>query len=209
MAITYPLTMPTDVIGMAQITLSAESVVSTARSPFTFSEQNYVHPGQRWLASITLPPMKREKAEVWISFLMSLRGREGYFKLFDPNGIDPQGSHQTGAIFSNAGGQSGNMFMVRGFTPSVVGVFKAGDYIRLGDDSAARLYKIMTDVTSDSLGNATLDIWPSLRSTPGANQRVWFNDYYGLFKLASNVTSWSINEISSYGITFDCVEYMY
>jgi hypothetical protein len=99
--------------------------------------------------------------------------------------------------------------MVKGFAPDTVGVFKAGDYFRLGDDSAARLYKIMTDVTSDALGNATLDIWPSLRTTPGAVQRVWYNGHYGLFKLASNVTSWNINQISSYGITFDCVEYMY
>ena len=209
MAIVPPISMPTDVVGMAQITLSAESVVSTARSPFTFSEQSYVHPGQRWLASVTIPPVKREKAEPWITFLMSLRGREGFFKLFDPNAIDPQGSHTVGAIRANGGGQVGSSLVVDGFAPSTVGVFKAGDYFRIGEDSSARLYKIMTDVTSDALGGATLEIWPDLRSTVGDNDRLWYNGHYGLFKLANNVTSWNINDISSYGISFDCVEYMY
>lgn len=209
MAITYPLTMPTDVIGMAQITLSAENVVSTGRSPFTFAEQTYVHPGQRWLASVTLPPMKREKAEPWITFLMSLKGRQGYFKLFDPNGIDTQGSHTVGAIFTSVGGQVGSSITVDGFAPDTVGVWKAGDYFRIGDESSARLYKVMNDVTSDALGGATIDIWPDLRNTVGNNVRLWYNGNYGLFKLASNVTSWNINDISSYGITFDCVEYVF
>lgn len=201
--------MPTDVIGMAQIMLSAENVVSGNYSPFTFSEQTYVHQGQRWLASVTLPPMKRDKAEPWIAFLMSLKGRQGYFKLFDPNAENPQGSHQSGIIRANGGGQIGSSLVVDGFVPNTVGVFKAGDYFRIGADASARLYKIMSDVTSDSLGGATLDIWPDLRQSVADNERIWFDSAYGLFRLKNNVTSWNINQISSYGISFDCAEYVW
>jgi hypothetical protein len=208
MAITYPLSTPTGVGGPAQIMISAENVVSTGVSPFNFSEQTYVHPGQRWLASVTLPPMKRERAEPWISFLMSLKGRQGYFLLNDPNALAPQGS-VTGVISVVGDGQSGSTLNVDGFSANLVNAFKAGDYIQLGSGPSARLHKVLANVTAGASGNASLDIWPDLRSSPADNDVVTYVSASGLFRLTSNVTAWNIDAISSYGITFDCVEYVW
>ena len=208
MAITYPLSAPTGVGGPAQIMLSAENVVSTGASPFNFAEQTYVHPGQRWLASVTLPPMKRERAEPWISFLMSLKGRQGYFLLNDPNALAPQGS-VTGTVRVFGASQSGASLVVDGISANLVNAFKAGDYIQLGSGASARLHKVLTNATADGLGSASLDIWPDLRSSPADNAVVTYASASGLFRLSNNVTSWNINEISSYGVTFDCVEYVW
>lgn len=208
MAITYPLSAPSGVGGPAQIMLSAENVVATGVSPFNFSEQTYVHPGQRWLASVTLPPMKRDRAEPWISFLMSLKGRQGYFLLNDPNALAPQGS-VTGTVSVFGASQSGASLVVDGISANLVNAFKAGDYIQLGSSASTRLHKVLTNATANSSGIATLDIWPNLRSSPGDNDVVTYASASGLFRLANNVTSWNINEISSYGVTFDCVEYVW
>ena len=207
MAITYPLTMPV-INNPAQITLSAENVVSKSTSPFTFSEQTFVHPGQRWTASVTLPPMKRDYAEQWISFLMSLKGRQGYFLLFDPNAETIQGT-VTGVVRVNGASQIGSSLTVDGLGANRVNAFKAGDYIQLGSGATSRLHKVLTDVTADALGGATLDIWPDLRESPVNNAVVTYTTASGLFRLDSNITSWNINSMSSYGITFDCTEYVW
>lgn len=208
MAITYPLSFPANVGGPAQIMISSENVVSTSSSPFTFSEQSYVHPGQRWLASVTLPPMKRERAEPWITFLMSLKGRQGYFLLSDPNAYSPQGS-VSGTVLVNGASQFGTTLLVDGISANLSNAFKAGDYIQLGSGAAARLHKILVNASANSSGMATLEIWPDLRESPADNSVVTYLGASGLFRLTDNVTSWNINQISSYGISFDCVEYVW
>jgi hypothetical protein len=377
MAISYPLSTPTN-IGIANITLMAENAVAISQSPFTFQQQIIAHPGQRWSASISLPPMRRVDAENWVAFLLSLKGQVGTFLLGDPNCFDAQGSatelrnlilrteefdnaywtqngvtitanattspnatvtadqavegltttHQvsfaTGvtagstytfsvyikpngrprarivttatslgtqvAIFdvtagtfvsgsgsiSNAGngwyrcsqtftatatesvtyrfrpdngttdgytgdgasgfflwgaqlevgptptayqgvvdaygpfvngaGQTGDTLLIDGCSPNVSTFFKAGDYIQLGSGSATNLYKVLTDTSTNDAGQATLDLWPNLRSSPGDDDPVVVANTKGRFRLKDNITQWNINEISSYGITFDCVE---
>lgn len=386
MAITYPLNTPTN-IGIANITLMAENAVAISTSPFTFQQQVVAHPGQRWAASISLPPMKRQDAEAWVAFLLSLKGQVGTFLLGDPNCVAAQGSSlgskknlmfyteqfdnavwskalttitansnvapdgfttadamvettgtgfhsisdtvncspsttytwslyvkqvpggthrvrlrladnvgflndavfnfNTGQLvtpgagrgfeavgngwyriwcsgttgvastslglsfymyqgdtttlsytgdgvssvllwgaqaelgsvmtayqpiaasygpFVNGAGQTGNTLVVDGCSPNETGFLLPGDYIQLGSGSSSQLYKILTQVDTDSSGNATLDIWPNIRTSPADNATITVASAKGRFRLKDNITQWSINEISSYGITFDCVE---
>lgn len=383
MTISYPLNTPTN-IGIANITLSAENAVALSQSPFTFQQQVVAHPGQRWAASVSLPPMKRQDAEYWIAFLLSLKGQIGTFLLGDPNCVAAQGSatelrnlfiyteqfdnaywtksnatitadsivspngvatadtfventatstHQisrsisweagtaysislyvkeqsvrnirlffptaqfgvaSGAVFDtttgsvlatvgsvltttesvgngwfrfsisktatvssagsigirltdgttetylgdgvsgayiwgaqlevgssptayqgviasygpfvNGGSQTGDTLVIDGCSPNVTGFLLPGDYIQIGSASATQLYKVLTQVNTDGSGGATLDIWPDLRSSPADNAAIVVANTKGRFRLRENVQQWQINEISSYGITFDCVE---
>lgn len=207
MSISYPLNTPTN-IGIANITLSAENAVAISQSPFTFQQQIVAHPGQRWAASVSLPPMKRQDAEYWIAFLLSLKGQIGTFLLGDPNCGTAQGSAGTtpGTPVINGGGQTGDTLVIDGLPLSATGYLLPGDYIQLGSGAATQLYKVLTQVDTDGSGNATLDIWPSLRSIPGDGDPVVVANTKGRFRLKDNVQQWQINEISSYGITFDCVE---
>jgi hypothetical protein len=391
MAISYPLNTPTN-IGIANITLMAENAVAISQSPFTFQQQIVAHPGQRWAASISLPPMRRVDAENWVAFLLSLKGQVGTFLLGDPNCFNAQGSAlgykknllnyteqfdnaawvksattitanagvapngvtsadafienatlnvhatsqataieagsintysiyvkgfgrtrglirvldtatttkgfnlnfdlstqvitgstssggtllsssitsvgngwfrlsitgivsatdasvrgyvytadatgattylgdgvsgllvwgaqiETGSLltsyqpiadaygpFVNGAGQSGDTLLIDGCSPNVSTFFKAGDYIQLGSGSATNLYKVLTDTSTNDAGQATVDLWPNLRSSPDDNDLVVVANTKGKFRLKDNITQWNINEISSYGITFDCVE---
>jgi hypothetical protein len=383
MTISYPLNTPTN-IGIANITLSAENAVAISQSPFTYQQQVVAHPGQRWAASISLPPMKRQDAESWVAFLLSLKGQVGTFLLGDPNCVNAQGAASarrnllarteqfdnaywsrtnasvvpdsiaapngtstadtlidntvssphvifkpftfvagetytlsiyakeqsdrnlrillpdnafgvssaavfdttTGAVIStgvnlatttesvgdgwfrfsvsktattsitgdirfnlmsppstatyvgdgsgvyiwgaqleigsvpteyqgvvisytplvNGGSQTGDTLVIDGCSPNVVGFFLPGDYIQIGSSATAQLYKVLTQVDTDTSGNATLDLWPNLRSSPDDNSLLVVVNTKGRFRLKDNVTQWGINDISSYGITFDCVE---
>ena len=192
MAISYPLATPTS-IGIESIELRAVNAVATSQSPFTYKQQVISHGGQKWEASVTIPPVHRDLAAPWKSMLVALKGPTGTFLLGDPDYATPQGTVSSCTLSGNAGDE----------TPTVVmtGTLKAGDYIQLGSAGNSRLHQVLEDQS----GSGTLEIWPALRSSY-TNTTVVFNNPKGVFRLASNVTSWSINNASTYGISFEAVE---
>jgi hypothetical protein len=192
MAISYPLNTPTT-IGIEQIEIRAVNSVATSQSPFTYKQQVVSFGGQRWEASVSIPSTLRDKAAEWATFLVALKGPTGTFLLGDPDYITPRGTVSSCVVTGNAGDETVSVVMT--------GSLLAGDYIQLGSGSAARLHKVLINQT----GSGNLEIWPALRSNY-TSQAAIFNNPKGLFRLASNVTSWSINNSSAYGISFDAVE---
>jgi hypothetical protein len=192
MSITYPLALPTS-IGIAEITLTASNAVAISQSPFTFQQQIIQHPGQRWTASVSIPPVRRDLAEPWIAFLLALNGPVGTFLLGDPNAKAPQGTATSATITGTAGNSSPTITMT--------GTLLAGDYIQIGSGATATLHKVLVNRS----GTGTLEVWPALRSTvTGAT--VTLTNTVGRFRLSGNQQSFSINNASVYGISFDCVE---
>lgn len=203
MAISYPLALPTS-IGIANITLSANNAVAISQSPFTFKQQIVQHAGQRWTASISIPPVRRDLAEPWVSFLLALGGPVGTFLLGDPNAKVPQGVSATFLGTPIITNQSGNSITVTGASLNKTNWLVVGDYIQIGTGSSATLHKVLSDVNTNASGQAVLDIWPAIRGTRSGS--IVVRDTVGLFRLQSNNSSWSINDASVYGISFDCVE---
>lgn len=192
MAISYPLALPTS-IGIANITLSANNAVAISQSPFTFQQQIVQHPGQRWTASVSIPPVRRDLAEPWNAFLLALSGPVGTFLLGDPNAKAPRGTATSATITGTAASASPTITMT--------GTLLAGDYIQIGSGATATLHKVLQDRN----GTGTIEIWPALRSSvTGAT--VTLTNTVGRFRLSGNQQSFSINEASIYGISFDCVE---
>lgn len=207
MAISYPLATPTNKT-IADINLIARNVVGVSTSPFSFKQQVYQYQGQRWEADITLPPMNRDDAEQWVSFLMKLYGQKGTFLLGDPLGGTARGSASTaaGTPVVNGASQTGGTLAIDGLPASATGYLKAGDYIQLGSGATAQLYKVLNDADSNGSGQTTLDIWPNLRSSPADGSTVVVSNAKGVFRLGSNETIWNINKLSLYGIVFGAVE---
>ena len=207
MAETYPLTFPTQT-GVAAVEFTATDVVSVSQSPFTFSQQVVRHAGARWSATISIPPVKRSDSEYWNSFLLRLRGQFGTFLLGDPNGATPRGSAASaaGTPVVNGASQTGNELNIDGLPASATGYLKAGDYIQLGSASTARLYKVLEDVDSNGSGEATLNLWPDLRSSPADGATVVVSSAKGVFRLTNNEAVWTINNAGFYSISFAAVE---
>tara|TARA_Y100001937_G_scaffold122614_2_gene184076 strand:+ start:122 stop:721 length:600 start_codon:yes stop_codon:yes gene_type:complete len=197
MAITYPLDLPT-ATGISQIRWTMVNATAYSESPFTFAGQTHAYTGERWEADITLPRMKRSQAEQWISFLISLRGRFGSFLLNDPDATSPRGTATAATISGAAGDRTVSATVTSGDT------LLAGDYIQLGTGSDSTLHKVIQDFTGTGSA-ANLEIWPSLRKTRSAVSAD-LTSASGLFRLASNETSWAADEVSTYGITFGAVE---
>ena len=192
MAISYPLSLPTN-IGMASIELRAKNTVAVSSSPFTYKQTVYAYDGQMWEADVTLPPMNRDDAESWIAFLMSLKGRYGTFLLNDPSATSVRGTATSATITGSAGDSS--------VTVTMSGTLKAGDYLQLGSGNDSTLHKVLADKS----GSGTLEIWPKLRKAR-SSVSADLTSASGLFRLASNETAWSVNDASFYGISFGATE---
>ena len=192
MAISYPLALPTS-IGIAEITLSANNAVAISQSPFTFQQQIIQHPGQRWTASVSIPPVRRDLAEPWVAFLLAMNGPVGTFLLGDPNAKAPHGTATSATITGAARSSSPTITMT--------GTLLAGDYIQIGSGVTATLHKVLQDKN----GTGTIEIWPALRSV-ASSATVTLTNTVGRFRLSGTQQSFNINDASIYGISFDCVE---
>jgi len=206
MAISYPLSLLTHT-GIASIELRATNAVAYSRSPFTFAGQAHEYAGKMWQADITLPPMARADAERWVAWLMSLKGQLGTFYLGDPLASTPLGSgRDSDTVLVDGAVSSGNTIAIDSAPVSTTDFLKAGDYMQIGSGTSRQLFKVLTDVDTDGTGSATVDVWPNVRTSISDNSAVTLESAQGVFRLASNETSWSVNEASIYGITFGAVE---
>jgi hypothetical protein len=192
MTISYPLAFPTHT-GAAGVEFRALNAVAQSRSPFTFESQTLIYPGQMWLVDVTLPPMRRAKAEIWVGWLLGLRGKAGTFLLGDPMCNTIRGTATSATITGAASSSS--------VTIAMTGTLVAGDLIQIGAGADATLHK----VTVGRSGSGTLEIWPALRKARAA-VAVTLTAPRGVFRLASNETAWSVNNIAHFGISFSAEE---
>lgn len=204
MAITYPRPLPTHT-GVAAITLRAINQTAVTSSPFSFKQQIHNHSGQQWEAEIQLPPLNRADAEEWIAWLLSLRGMSGSFLLYDPVNTTPRGA-LGGTPLVKGASQTGGSLSIDGCSNSITNWLKAGDYIQLSSGSNATLHKNLVDVSTNGSGQATLDLWPSIRTARPDNEAITTSSCVGRFRLNSGEQDWSISAASIYGITFAAVE---
>ena len=197
MSIAYPLSLPT-ATGIRNIELRAINAVAYSQSPFTFAGQAHAYPGQMWQADITLPPMNAARAEQWIAFLLSLRGRFGTFLLGDPARPTLRGTATSCTVTGTAGSNTVSATVPVGQT------FLAGDYIQLGTAAGSTLHKVLVNYTGTGSA-ANLEIWPALRVNR-TSATATLTNARGLFRLNSNEQAWSINQVEIYGITFGAME---
>ncbi|HEV2378724.1 MAG TPA: hypothetical protein VG206_02895 [Terriglobia bacterium] len=198
-----------------RVIFRARNVVGASRSPFSGTVQTFLWPGEWWEAEVTLPPLKRADAEVWITFLLSLRGQAGSFLLWDPSAKSPltDGTWPPGGAGFIAQGTSvaGNTTIETSFFGASGAVnIEPGSYFQVGPiagDNWPRLHKILTvPETADSFGNALMDIFPALRFTPPAGTSLITTNPQGTFMLAENQTQWDVDAAMTYGISFKAVE---
>ena len=199
----YPLTLPTDT-GVITQNFSLTRAVAVTTSPFTFQTQVHQHQGEFWRTVISLPPMLRANANIWLSFLLQLRGRRGTFKIGDQDAKTITGV-ATGTIRVNGASQTGNQVALDGFANNTNNVFKAGDYIQIG----SYLYMVIEDVNSNSSGEANVKIEPALRSsieTINDDTTVVYSNTTTLMRLDTNELGWQTDKVSKYGISFSASE---
>ncbi len=142
--------------------------------------------------------MRRANAEQWVAFLVSLRGQYGTFLLGDTTCATIRGTATSCTVTGSAGDNTVSATVPSGET------LLAGDYIQLGSGATATLHKVLVDYTGTGSA-ADLEIWPGLR-VDRSSAAATLSSARGVFRLSTNQQAWTINEASTYGITFPAME---
>jgi hypothetical protein len=103
-------------------------------------------------------------------------------------------------------GQTGKTLLVDGLPVSQAGWLLPGDYFQVGVGGAAHLHRIVSTVNANGAGQATLEFWPRLRTTPSDNAPLTLDSPQGIWRLSSNDTEWSVGLSLIYGLRFGCRE---
>ncbi len=111
------------------------------------------------------------------------------------NTIAVKGAHSVGAFDVTIDGANNSTL-----------IFKAGDYVQFGSGGSSKLHMIISDVTSDSSGNATLPIEPPLKSSLSDDATIVTSSTKAVMRMDNNELGWSASKISLYGISFSCTE---
>lgn len=192
--------------GFAAIEFEMSDAVSVVASPFTGQQQTQAWPGADcWRAKLTLPPMKRRSVDggAWIAFLAGLRGMQNVFQLANPDALAPLGSALGVPVTSGTNNAMATSLTTSGWTASQFRLLVAGDHLQIG----YRLHMVVdAAVDSDASGDATIDIWPSLREAPAAGTQIVLAKPMGLFRLASNQRGWQSSPRRALTMSFDVEE---
>lgn len=187
------ITLPTFPPAPTTIEYRANNIVGANRSPYTAQRQGYNWKQGWWEWSVNYPPMVEDYAQNWVAFLLQLVGSTNVFQIGDPRKTAPRGSG-AGAPYVFGDNPSQTYFLgSAGWTPNAAGVLLPGDYLQVG----YRLYRATAQVDADSLGEATIPIWPPIREIPNGGSGsppvydpIVLHNTKGLFELKSNSSDW-------------------
>jgi len=190
----------------AEQVFTLKRVVGKSTSPYTLNTQAFKWPGEQWLVDVTIPPItERDIAGQWKAFGAAIQGSFGQFYMGDLSATSPVGVG-TGTPLVDGASQLGNDLDVKGLTPSITGILKAGDWVQVGTGVLSRLHMATEDVDSDSSGKATIPLEPALRYAPADSSAVSFHNTVGLFRMQSNSFEWNVVPGPTYMISFQAEE---
>ena len=201
MSITYPLTLPNRP-APSRFAIEPASFSAMTQSPWTAAQQVQLNQGQMWTISIDLPPMGEADARDWLSTLLSLRGQYGTVLYGNPKMKQPRGNWGSAPVI-NGDNQTGQELDVGGLPANAI--IRAGDFFQIGEGSTARLYMVTQDATADGAGEATLDIWPRLRTATTSGSAIVASSPQGVFRLAAPSVSLQF-EPFRYGLSLQFIE---
>lgn len=150
---------------------------------------------------LSLPQMSIDEGKQWMGFFMALNGIEGTFYLSDTLGKTASGTGE-GYPLVDGGSQTGAELVTKGWKENTENILKAGDWFSISDV----LYQVTQNVDSDAGGNATLDIWPDLRSSPADEAELDIWNPRGIFRLTEPVPIGWNKEWLTDGFTFVAME---
>lgn len=192
----YPLSIPTAV--RAKVSHQRIGFVTNHRlntSTETFQTQVVKKPGQMLRLGLNFPTFADAEARSMWAFLTKLNGQLGTF-YYTPK--DPIKGTKSGTItVSSYSTPIRDTLVFAG--GSGTGCLLEGDWVQIG----TQLVQILTQYNG---GTQTVEVFPALRTNPGASEPVITTNPTGIFRLASSESGWDIDTSKRYGFAIDAVE---
>tara|TARA_R100001440_G_scaffold70651_1_gene93154 strand:+ start:163 stop:765 length:603 start_codon:yes stop_codon:yes gene_type:complete len=161
---------------------------------------------QYYSLDITLPSLSKDDAMDVFAFL---KKQQNSFDKFDYQyPITNRGANisQTDIVVNGSHSVGDNTIALSGFDASTSNVLKAGDLIKFANHT--KIYMVEADLTSDSGGNATVTISPSIIATLANSEAVTVNQPNFKVYLESDVL-YTTDASGLFSISFslrECIE---
>ncbi len=188
MAITFPLDVPLEFV--QEVNFDLETASAYAKSSFTRRIVTQEYEGDAWTLTLGYRGLTREKAQPVLAFKDSLRGPIGTFVMKFPGYDAPLGAAKNVASSPsvNGSGQAGSKTLTIGSaTPSVEDWLLEGDIIQVGPASRPHWHRVLTNVDTDSSGEATIDVAPRIREDTLDGDLISYTSPLCLFRLVEFV----------------------
>ncbi len=212
--------MPTEP-GFVRSEFRLVRAIGQVQSPYTGHYSTQEYDAVYWQAEVSLPPMRRETAVNWQSFLTKLRGPINYFKFIDPDAKTNQGTYSTSyleshlrildtsttlsftastkkissneLIFGNA--KVGDFFVVTGATNGTNnGTFKI---VTLGTGGEAGNTVVVDRDLVDESATASCKVQSNIKGALGLNLRASTNSATGTIKKGDYLQIQSASDTTS------------
>lgn len=183
MTISYPLTYPgSSAYSPFSQSLGPDLAVDVTESIFTMQQTIYENTGERWILNISYRALSPQYGKDLMGFICALRGSVGTFLWGDKNTGTPSGIATGTPLVNGAGQQGAKTLNTKGWTNSITGILKRGDFFQIGN----RLHIVTQDANSNGSGLSTLDIFPAVRDVLTDGQAITISNPKGLFRLLTS-----------------------
>jgi len=198
MAISFPVTPPSAPVH-SSIRWIETTISGLTQNPYTLQQTVFEYDGSAWGIEVGFDPMTREEFAPWSAFLSKLRGQVGTFYYGDRLQKTILGAGG-GTPQVNGAGQTEYSLSSK-LWPNSTLVLKAGDIFSINN----RLYKSLTDVTSNGSGIATIEVWPRLKSHAN-NTPLILSEPKGIFRMQSTRVDTVAERTQFFRISFTAIE---
>ena len=169
-------------------------------SPYTGKTKTQEFDGVFWNAEVSLPPMRRDQAVNWQSFLLNLKGQINHFKFTDPDALTNTGTYSTAFLTSDI--RTNNTSVQLSFSGSTITAgsstfssTKVGDFIvvtgatneenngthKVTTVTSATVVVVDSDLTTES-NTASCKVRSNVKGATGLNLLASTNSATGTIK---------------------------
>jgi len=194
----WPITIP-----LKSIQIASSSNVFVSGGQNNAIQTRAVVNSHRWLFRGSLVSSNDPViARAFFAFICKQKNQYDTFTftpaIFAPNGF------AAGTPLVNGASQTGGTISIKGFSPNITGIMKAGDFLKFANRD--KVYMVTADGNSDGSGNVTLDIFPDLFQSPAADSAVTITDVPFTVSFVDNIQSLDIEHLLSWNIDISFLE---
>jgi hypothetical protein len=179
--------------GIAPTTVDIDilSNTKTFLSPLSGAAQTAVRAGTRLTFSQRFANLYGQERRIMQAFIARMNGQTHRALIYDHSYGTARGALGGTPVVDGAG-QTGTTLNIRGMTPSVTNILRAGDqFSYLNSRGFYELKLVLSDADSDGSGELSLDIAPGIHHSPADGAAIVTTNPAGTFMLASPRTGWS------------------
>jgi hypothetical protein len=183
----------------------ASDSVASITFPFSGQTQTQGSTGADiWGMMVTYAPLDTAlEAPALLAWLLQMRGVSRAVQMAPPEYGGPYGMPAGAPVANGAQVAAATTLVTSGWKPSTFGLLLPYDCIQIG----YRLHRVLDPVSSDAEGNASFEIWPSLREDVATGATIITGNVQGLFRLAQNKRNWSADQTQFTHLSFPLTEY--